>query len=110
MRKITRTPLQLKTGLSILLGLLLICFTATVSLSSIFSYEHNTEETPVSSNEDVPANSHDPIDKPHSGAHDELSISDEPINLYTEIPGVGALFSNILDKKMSTIRPASERM
>ena len=89
--------LQPKTGISILFALLLICLTGTASLSSIFSYEQDTHETQVSTNEDVPANSHDSIEKGHSGAHDDISVSNEPINLYTEIPGVGAFFSNILD-------------
>ena len=97
MRTIIKRVLLPITGISILFSLLLIVLTATVSFSSIFSYTHNTEETPISTDENVATKSINADGEIASSPGTRPANAEEQTNLYTEIPGVGAFFGSMLD-------------
>lgn len=97
------------TGVSILFALLLIFLTATVSLSSIFSYTHNSEEKPALTKEVVGAQSIDTGEEMALDQDSSVANIDEGTNLYTEIPGVGAIFSNMLDSLINLTKNSENR-
>ena len=105
---ISKIPLSTAT-ISILLAFVLTFFTATTSQCSIFSYTHDPEKTPVSTEENVAANTNE-IEENSVSQPDTIGAdTTEKTNLYTEIPGVGAVFSHMLDSLIKLTRNSENR-
>ncbi len=96
-------------GILILFALLLLVFTATVSSSSIFSYNNTAKENPVSTNESVTANSIDPKGENVADSDTSSTDTDEKLNLYTQLPGIGAFFGNMLDSLINLTKNSESR-
>jgi len=96
-------------GFSILFVLLFISLSATVSLSSIFSYEHTAEASPASNSEIIEESSNGANAEPvmDSGSNSENTA--EQTNFYQEIPGVGAFFGRMLDSLINLTRNSENR-
>ena len=109
MRNIIKSVLLPITGIEILFSLLLIALTATVSFSSIFSYTHNTEETPISNDENIATKSINADGEIASSPGTSAAKTEEQTNLYTEIPGVGAFFGHMLDSLINLTKNSESR-
>jgi hypothetical protein len=109
MRNVIKSRSLPIAGIVIIIAALLISLTATMSFSSIFSYTHNAEENPVSTDENVTAESTSLDGEIASNADRSDTNTDENTNLYTEIPGVGVFFGKMLDSLINLTRDSEKR-
>ena len=109
MRNVIKREPAFIAGISIFLAFLLIFCTASVSFSSIFSYTHNEEQTSASTEGNAATTNNSVKEKSVSEPSTSNSDTDEQTNLYTDIPGVGAFFGNMLDSLINLTKDSENR-